>query len=171
MRHDDHEQGDGTLPLTERGFRAACERLHTTGPGANVAEAFVTLAEVLWWAVSLDEGYQARDGASYTTRRDTDPDGRLWHGVRFARNRAGHQRLVMVRRRPGAELGSLVLGVSRLGTATELVWRPSAELPTDPRHPDHEGRRVYEQALQERPVRETIDALRRWFDKAADRSP
>jgi hypothetical protein len=79
--------------------------------------------------------------------------------------------IVMVRRQPGAELGSLVLGDSRLGTVTELVWRPGAELPTDPRHPDHEGRRMYEQALQERPVKETIDALRRWFDKAAGRSP
>jgi hypothetical protein len=140
------------------------------GPAANVAEAFVALAEVLWWAVSLDEGYQARDGPSYIRRRDSDPDGELWHGVRFARNRAGHQRLVMVRRRRGAELGSLVLGVSRLGTVTELVWRPANELPTDPRHPDHEGRRVYEQVLQGRPVRETIEALHRWFNKAAGRS-
>jgi hypothetical protein len=170
MRDEHDEQGDGTLPLAERGFRAACERLHTTGPAANVPDAFVALAEVLWWAISLDEGYQARDGASYTRRRDTDSDGRLWHGVRFARNRAGHQRLVMVRRRPGAELGGLVLGVSRLGTVTELVWRPAVELPTDPRHPDHEGRRMYEQALQERPVRETIEALHRWFDKAAGQS-
>src|SRR5262245_13514806 len=106
MSDEDHEQDDGTLPLAERGFRAACERLHTTGPAVNIPDAFVALAEVLWWAVSLDEGYQTRDGASYTSRRDTDPDGRLWHGVRFARNRAGHQRLVMVWRRPGAELGS-----------------------------------------------------------------
>ena len=138
---DDHEQDDGTLPLTERGFHAACERLRTTGPAANIAETFASVDEVLWWAVSLDEGYQARDGASYTSRRDTDPDGRLWHGVRFARNRAGPQRLVIVRRRPGAELGSLVLDASRLGTVTELIWRPGAELPTDPRHPDHQAGR------------------------------
>jgi hypothetical protein len=165
------EQGDGTLPLAERGFRAACERLHTTGPAANAADAFVALAEVLWWAVSLDEGYQAQDSPNYTRRRNADPDGRLWQGVRFARNRAGHQRLVMVRRQPGAELDSLVLGVSPLGTVTELVWRPAVELPIDPRYPDHKGRRVYEQALQGRTVRETIDALRRWFDKAAGRAP
>lgn len=147
MRNEHDEHSDGTLRLAERGFRAACQRLHTTGPEANIPDAFVALAEVLWWAVSLDEGYQAQDGASYTRRRDTDPDGRLWHGVRFARNRAGHQRLVMMRRRPGAELGSLVLDVSRLGTVTELVWRPAVELPTDPRHPDHEGQRVYELAF------------------------
>ncbi len=171
MRNEHHEQRDGALQLAERGFPAACERLDTTGSTANVPDAFVALAEVLWWAVSLDEGYQAQDGSNYAVRRDSDPDGSLWHGARFARNRAGHQRLIMVRRRPGAELGSLVLGVSRLGTVTELVWRPGAELPTDPRRPDHEGRKVYEQALQERPVRETIDALRRWFDKAAGRSP
>ena len=95
MRDEHHEQGDGTLRLAERGFRAACERLYTTGPAASVPDALVALAEVLWWAVSLDEGYQARHGSSYTARRDSDPDGSLWHGVGFARNRAGHQRLVM----------------------------------------------------------------------------
>jgi hypothetical protein len=171
MRDEHDEQGEGTLPLAERGFRAACDRLYTTGAAAGLEDAFVSLAEVLWWAVSLDEGYQARDGAYYSCRRGTDPDGWLWHGVRFARNRAGHQRLVMVRRRPGAELGVLTLGVSRLGTVTELVWRPAVELSTDPRHPDREGRRVYEQGLQGRPVCETIHALRRWFDKAAGRTP
>src|SRR6266516_797637 len=146
-RHPD-EAGE-TLPLVERGCCTACRRLHTTGAAVNVANAFVALAEVLGWAGSLDEGYRARDGEHYTRRRDPDPDGRLWQGVRFARNRAGHQRLVMVRRHPGAELGTLVLDVSRLDTVTELVWRPATELPVDPRHPDHEGRRVYEGGLQE----------------------
>ena len=165
-----HQAGE-SLPLVERAFLAACGRLHATGLTANETDAFAPLAEVLWWAVSLDGGHRARHGERYVSKRDADSDGQLWQGVRFARNRAGHQRLAMVRRHPGAELGTLMLGVSRLGTVTELVWRPASELPFDPNYPDDKGRRVYEQALQGRPVRETVDALRRWFDKAAGREP
>jgi hypothetical protein len=167
---EDQQAGE-TLPLVERAFLAACGRLQATGPTVDETDAFAPLAEVLWWAVSLDEGFRARDGERYVSRRDADSDGQLWQGVRFARNRAGHQRLAMVRRLPGAGLGTLMLGVSRLGTVTELVWRHASELPSDPSHPDDRGRHVYEQALQGRPVRRTIDALRRWFDKAAGREP
>jgi hypothetical protein len=171
MTDVDDQQAGGTLPLVERAFVAACWRLQGTEPTANETDAFAPLAEVLWWAVSLDEGYRARDGERYVSKRDADRDGQLWQGVRFARNRAGHQRLAMVQRRPGAELGTLVLGVSRLRTVTELVWRPASELPSGPSHPDDKGRHVYEQALQGWPVRDTIDALRRWFDRAAGREP
>ena len=155
----------------EGAFLAACGRLQATGPTASETDALAPLAEVLRWAVSLDEGYRARDGERYMIKRDADRDGQLWQGVRFARNRAGHQRLAMVQHRPGAELGILVPGVSQPRTVTELVWRPASKLPSDPGHPDDNGRHVYERALQGRPVRDTIDALRRWFDKAAGREP
>jgi hypothetical protein len=170
MSDEDHEKDDGTVPLAEWGFRAACERLHTTGPAVNIPDAFVALAEVLWWAsrstrATKPEMARAIRAGGTWTRTEALARGAVRSESRWA-SAAGH-----VWRRPGAELGSLVLGVSRLGEVTELVWRPGAERATEPRHPDREGRRVYEQALQERPVRETIDAPHRWFSKAADRSP
>jgi hypothetical protein len=58
------------------------------------------LAEALWWAVSVGDGFKGLaalqrfgwpNNGAYRNDRDNDPDGRVLEGVRYARDRCGHQ--------------------------------------------------------------------------------
>jgi len=84
-------------------------------------DVFAELGEALFWLGAL---------ADATKRREP-----LLNGLQWARNRVAHGHLVAapVAYEPGAGLGHLVLGRSRLGTASKLRWSPESSVPSIPR--------------------------------------
>lgn len=61
------------------------------GDNVDALSLLVPLAEALWWAISLDEEYDGLE-VNYRATRNADETGRLLLGLRYARNRCGHQR-------------------------------------------------------------------------------
>jgi hypothetical protein len=64
-------------------------------------DVFIPLTEALWWAVSVDEGFTDLDGAGYEQDRDQDTRGQVFRGLRYARNRCGHQRAIVAELKEG----------------------------------------------------------------------
>lgn len=80
---------DGALRLALSAFHAAVGRV-TAVPASAEASLFAPLTEAAWWAVSVDDGLEARDG--YRKVRNSTPTGRTVVGLRYARNVLGHHR-------------------------------------------------------------------------------
>lgn len=88
-----------------KGFEGARQRfLAQATPGVAPESVFVPLSEVLWWIVSADDGFEdlARIDAGYRPNvgdyrqsRGKDQDGRVLRGLRYARDRCGHQRALV----------------------------------------------------------------------------
>jgi hypothetical protein len=151
------------------GFESARQRFLTKGtPGAAPEEIFVPLTEALWWAVSADDGFDdlARRGrgyrpnvGNYRAARDKDQFGRVLRGLRYARDRCGHQRaLVAVEdglRLPFA-LPAVLGGFFR--------WRSSDQLPPSDAKFRSGGLRLdYDNLLAGRPASEALESAAKWF--------
>jgi hypothetical protein len=161
------------------GFDGARDRFHVAAvPGARPELVFVPLAEALWWAVSVDDGFKelaerqglgwANKGA-YRNDRDNDPDGRVLEGVRYARDRCGHQLAL------AALEGELTLPFhlpNTLGPA--FRWRPSDQFPqpTDKNaFANAEKKRpCYDTWLAKRPASMAVESAAKWFAHAVSKS-
>jgi hypothetical protein len=126
-----------------RGFDGARQRLDTAAvPGAPPERVFAPLAEALWWTVSVNDGFEelADTGTisqwpskrHYQGARDEDPTGRVLVGLRYARDRCGHQ-LALVALEDGLRLPFRLPNV--LGEF--FRWRPSEQLP-QPQNKNHQ---------------------------------
>jgi hypothetical protein len=116
-----------------RGFAGARERLRTrAAPGVLPEVVFVPLAEALWWAVSPGDGFDelASEGTGWANRgayrdaRKTDTSGRVLIGVRYARDRCGHQ-LAMAALEDGLRPPFSFPNTP----GVSFRWRPSGQLP------------------------------------------
>ena len=71
------------LGLAMDAYRAAVARVEAAGHAiANVM--YAPLAEAVWWAICVDEEIENREG--YKSRRNTDPQGAVVLGLRYARS-------------------------------------------------------------------------------------
>jgi hypothetical protein len=151
------------------GFEAARQRfLNLAAPGAAPQDVFVPLSEALWWAVSADDGFEdlARNGCGYRPNvgnyrdaRRKDQFGPVLCGLRYARDRCGHQR-ALVAVEDGLRLPftfPVVFGVF-------FRWRRSDQLPPpDPKFPSERLRPDYDSLLAGRPASETLESAAKWF--------
>jgi hypothetical protein len=160
------------------GFDGAQQRLSTaTVPGAPPESIFVPLAEALWWAVSVNDGFEelADKGRidewpskkDYQKARDKDPSGRVLVGLRYARDRCGHQ-LALIALEDALRLPTRLPNM--LGEFYR--WRPSEQLP-QPQNKIHlkraeEMREDYDTWLAGRPAAMTIESAATWFAHAAE---
>lgn len=160
------------------GFEAARQRLDAVAaPGARPDAVFAPLAEALWWTVSANDGIEdlAEGGAlerwssksAYREERDRDSSGRVLAGLRYARDRCGHQ-LALAALEDGLRLPF------RLPNTTGMFfrWRPSDNLP-QPRNKQHREqadkmRPAYDTWLSGNPATMTITSAARWFTYAAE---
>jgi hypothetical protein len=133
-----------------RGFNAARERFAASQPPAD--EAFHAIFETLAWAGVL------RDRVSSEGKQSPPRLDGLW----FVRNLVLHQgadvlEWVFI---PGAELGTLVLGVSQFGAGTHAGWwwQSRSELPAGR---SEAGAAEYDAQLA---GREVVEALRQVAD-------
>ncbi len=152
-----------------RGFGGARQRfLAIATPGAAPEDVFVLLTEALWWAVTADDGFEdlARSGygyranvGAYRDARGRDPYGRVLLGLRYARDRCGHQRaLVAVEHGLGFPIAFPVV------FGEFFRWRRSAQLPVSGRRVASERlRSQYDNLLAGRPAAAALESAAKWF--------
>jgi hypothetical protein len=150
------------------GFERAHQRfLSEATRGAAPEDVFVPLSEALWWTVSTDEGFTDlaqlpngyRANPRYSDARDSDQFGRVLRGLRYARNRCGHQRALVA-----VEKGLSVPFSVPFTLGEFFRWRPSSELPApDAKFSDDKGRQIYDTLLAGRPASQALDSTARWF--------
>jgi hypothetical protein len=126
------------------GMRRAIRRFgEAATPTAHPLDTFIPLFEALNWSAMIDD----RLG-------EAPNDSDILKGIRFARNVVHHQWADALQFEPGAELGVLMLDVSRLDTASRWVWRDEAQLPRS--RSGRHGQAEYIAALQGSEVRGTL---------------
>jgi hypothetical protein len=127
----------------------------------NEDVALKAVCQTVWWARALDEFHEKASGQVYKNLRDGDDSGKHMVGIRYARNRGGHQVAELIRITGGAYFPILLPA-----PFFEFVWRDLAELPApDPRWPDVAGAKAYEDHLQAVPVRMTFQYLIDFFNR------
>lgn len=158
----DHDP-QAMLVMAWQAFARAKERYEATEHSKDMLDVFAPLCEALWWARSVDEGFEETDDRSeYEALRDAHADGRVMRGLRFARNRSGHQRAMTVEQTDGATW-PMKWPVSWVS----VTWRPLDDLPTG--YPDSKGEEHYKKYLAGDAASNTLDAAARWFVFASER--
>jgi hypothetical protein len=166
------------LEVALLGFDSARQRfLAASRSGATPDVVFVPLTEALWWTVSADDGFAelADSGAiatwpsksDYHAARNADTSGRVLAGLRYARDRCGHQ-LALIAVEDGLRFPF------RLPNATGQAfrWRPSAQIP-QPREPGRQNqaqrwRPSYDSLLAGRPAAMAVESAANWFASASN---
>jgi hypothetical protein len=163
-----HKENIQTFTAMFKGLAGAIERFDVAVKDRDATQTFVSIFEVLNWAVALDE----------RTGKDWKPEGKLlgwaWRdqvigahimsGVRFARNSVHHQWS------DALELDERGRSYPRTYPVVffEWRWRPASDLPEpEERHQDKwwkEGKEVYEGHLQSKMARLTIQQLANVFN-------
>lgn len=157
------------LKAALNGFVNALERLKATSGTAE--EMFISLSEALWWAVSVDDGFEdlARNDQSYRPNlgdyraaRNNDNEGRFLRALRYARDRCGHQR-ALVTSAWSPRVASLLPKGHGLPS---IRWRTSADLPPpDPRFESETLRAEYDRLLAGWAADEALWAAKIWFEQ------
>ncbi|RKS76502.1 hypothetical protein BZB76_1858 [Actinomadura pelletieri DSM 43383] len=153
------------------GFGAARDRFlaASTIRNALAVKVFVPLTEALWWTVTVDDGFEARVAnlGAFRQARNADTDGKTVRGLRWVRNRCGHQRAL------AADYGggiSYPRSLPKAFPAWTFRWRPVAELPSPPSSVNDKALEAeYVQHLAGQPAAETLDAAARWFEAERQR--
>lgn len=138
--------------------RAARRHQEAVGvPGGRETSIYVSLGEALFWAIALDEMLAARDHG-YVRRRDRDPRGEFFPGLRLARNQLTHA-VGLVTARGSAPFFVRGGGVFHLGKG--WIWRDVNLLPANRAAPKQ--RANYETHLQGRLTYETLALAKQWL--------
>lgn len=167
------ETDAGRLHVAVIGFEDARQRVRGLRPTDGRARHFILVTEALWWASSVDEGLtklpQGTRSRSYRDAVAQDPRGGLVHGLRYARNRSGHQRALATTLTWPLFVGHPMLRIpfpQHLETL-QVAWLPASQLPAaDPKfhHPSQEA--AYITHLQHRLVEDTLAEASAWFAEA-----
>lgn len=159
------EPGDDRFMLLTAllAFHGAKIRFEDHEHDTAASHVFIPLAEALWWAVSVDEGFELIDGDNYQQFRDAEYLGMVLRGVKYARNRTGHQRALPVEMREG--MGFPVTFPMRFW---DFVWLPVSKLRA-PAQPDPKGEQMYVEHLAGTAARLTLSYCASWFARAQNR--
>ena len=117
------------------------------------------LVEALWWSVSADEEFDKADESRYRGRRNSDRDGQVMQGIRYVRNRCGHQRAVVVERQGGLTVPFTV----PIKIIVKCHWRPVDRLPPADNARFEAGREEYASMMAGQEVRTTLEHVANWF--------
>ena len=174
------------ISVAVHGFEEAVHRYEAVRAASHQPhQSFVPLAEALWWAISADEGFQTTmTDWGYQVRRDAHHAGQVIRALRYARNRVGHQRALVIRTihhsgyqqdpdggwyrtyRQDAE------GRWYRTYEHDFYWRSLDELPEpDPRHSDVVGKNAYKQLLEGKSAERTLDDCHTWLTLARSELP
>jgi len=164
------------LQAALKGFGSARQRfLAQATPSAAPEDVFVPLSEALWWTVSADDGFEylARTDPSYRPNlgdyrqaRDKHQYGQLLRGLRYARDRCGHQRALVA-----VETGLTFPIAFPVAFGEFFRWRRSDQLPLpDPNFQSAALQPDYNSLLAGRPAAQTIEAAAKWFEQEQSRA-
>ena len=143
------------MQLGLQGMKWAIDRSRSAERTGNELLFFASVAESLWWLTMLDESLwkTVDERGPYPQYRDSNSEGSLLLGLRYARNRQVHDAEVT-----GMQGNPLLTSQAE----TAWVWR-SPEEPDVPPDYEPEGERgilqekVYRQDLAKNPIIETLD--------------
>jgi hypothetical protein len=162
------------LKAALKGFASALKRLKATT--ATAEEMFMSLSEALWWAVSVDDGFEdlARNDPGYRPNvedyqaaRNSDEAGQFLRALRYARNRCGHQR-ALVTSAWSPIVAALIPKSDRLFS---ISWRASADLPpADPRFENKTLRAEYDRLVAGWSADEALLMAKYWFKQEQKRA-
>jgi hypothetical protein len=152
-----------------RGFGMARQRfVSVAAPGTPPEDVFIPLSEALWWAVIADDGFEDLAGigtgyrpnlGDYKTSRSKDPHGQVLNGMRYARDRCGHQRALVA-----AEDDLTLPFTGPIMMGKFFRWRRSDQLPpADPRFRSKQLQPEYDRLLAGRLASESLEAATKWF--------
>jgi hypothetical protein len=127
----------------------------------TTASMYAPLAEVVWWAICVDE--ELERGPGYRAKRNRDPDGKRLVGLRYVRSALGHHMFFNVIVDRGSMLPATL--PMRLGPP-EARWMPSDMLPIA--GVQQKVRRDYDADVAGREISETLACIANWF---AQQSP
>jgi hypothetical protein len=159
-----------------KGFGIAWQRfLAQATPGAAPEDVFMPLSETLWWIVSADDGFEdlARTDPGYRPNlgdyqqaRGKDQYGRVLRGLRYARDRCGHQRALVA-----VEIGFTFPVAFPVAFGEFFRWRRSDQLPPpDPKFQSAALRPDYDSLLAGRPASQALEAAAKWFEQEQSRA-
>ncbi|WP_344656753.1 hypothetical protein [Catenulispora subtropica] len=139
------------------GFHQARVRFREHDADALPERVVIPLAEAMWWAVSIHEGFAELCAADYA-KLSGQTGALVLQGARYARNRLGHQRALAVER-----VNGIIPPLTPPLRMFEFIWRPAADLPP-PDRPDPRGLANYERYLSGKAARQTLDDCAGWFE-------
>jgi hypothetical protein len=126
------------LPLALRGFREAHARHESLRLTADPTSLYVSAAECVYWAATIDEQIRGRKG--YVKFKANHPGGKLLPGVRYVRNAKTHS-LPMTMQKIAGKVFPVVYPLPGF----EVVWLPLDSLPS----PKLRGGNIANQHVQE----------------------
>jgi len=152
-----------------KGFENARQRFISQAvPGAAPEDVFAPLSEALWWVVTVDDGFGDLAGTragyrpnlgDYQTARSKDRCGQVLNGLRYARDRCGHQRALVA-----AEEGLSLPFTLPVVLGEFFRWRRSDQLPPPDRNfRSKELRPDYDRLLAGRPASESLESAAKWY--------
>ena len=142
--------------LALQGMQAALDRALDARKSDKIEEMFAPLAEALWWIVVLNDSYWQSDGEEYRKSRDSDEQGRILEGLRYARNRLTHD--IDITGMHGLIESGLTLPFNlpaNLGRIPMWMWRSVDKLPRASRR-DRESEARYRESLEGKEVEATL---------------
>lgn len=166
------------LTVALRGSEGAHERFRSMSANHAAAEdLFVPLSEALWWTVTVDDGFESLVSqgqgqgyrpnlGDYRAARNGDPAGATLRALRYARDRCGHQRALVI----SVKLPTLPMTLPAV-LGPVFCWRPSSDLPLpDPRFSNEPLRNEYDKLLAGRAAAAAIASAATWFNQEQARA-
>ncbi len=139
------------------GFEQAYSRIKDAKNKKERLGVFFALFETLNWIVTIDDKLQDKEKEWY---RKLGKDGETVRALRYARNRVHHQWADIVLITSGAAIPATIPLAFH-----EWVWKKLENIPPeDPKHTDEEGKKLYKELLEGRPVRYSLQVMSHIFD-------
>lgn len=138
-------------------FRTAIVRV-TESSVPLAARMYAPLTEASWWAICVDEELEKSEG--YKSRRNTDAQGRVVQGLRYARSALGHHQFFAVTHGGGLSVPFKI----PFQIEAFPAWPPVEHLPVFTEQATVKP--FYENWVAGRRVLDTLHDAVSWFDRA-----
>jgi hypothetical protein len=145
------------LDLALDAFRQATARV-SAAPAAVARTMYAPLTESAWWAICIDEEFEF--AAGYKSARNSDGQGQVVLGLRYARSALGHHRFFAATMAGGLSVPFTV----PFKIETFAAWLSVDELPASTKQ--QTLRPIYRDHVAGRGVLETLADADAWFQRA-----
>ena len=148
------------LPFFLAGFKQSHQRVSLAKNQTDRKQMFIALFEALNWIVSIDDRLRRNEPK---WQDQFGNSGEIVRAIRLGRNRVHHQWAdIFFYSRQG-----LMLPVQIPSPLFDYVWIEAKQLPpVAKKFEDREGKALYQQLLENQPVRHSLLQMEGLFDKA-----
>lgn len=165
---------DGQL-RTAAWARHALRAASDSAGSPDAATAWISAVQATWWVAALNDLYRnvLVGAAAYDAAIEQDPCGRIVWGMRWLRHVHIHDLRISARGGPKRNFfGGGPLGTPGFGPPFYIspsnCWLAADELAPAAGEKSPKDRARYDERVAGMPVRMTLEAATRWFDRLAD---